>query len=93
MNKMMVLGTTAIFVALGGVEANAGNPNVPSWSPYAIMGYDATHPTMKFEPMIEGRSSYTNENLEGPLNDYYKGVGLSDNPEDCNRGCAVSNGG
>lgn len=107
MRKMLVIATAAVAVTLGGAAANAANPNVPAWSPYAIMGYGAAPAAIKPGPMIWGRaadtnaspgsapvpSRYTLHNPEGPLNDYYKGVGLSDDRNDCNNGCALSNGG
>ena len=103
MHRILGLVTTVIFVTLGMVAANAGNPNVPTWSPYALIGSNAEPPVTtpgrmilppsKRSPMTEGRSAYTINNPEGPLNDYYKDVGLSDDPADCaTKGCAISNG-
>lgn len=64
MRKILMLGTAAIVVTLGGVKANADNPHVPSWSPYAIMGDDAAPPAapgaMEPGPMIERRAAYAN---------------------------------
>ena len=37
MHKMLAVGTLALSVALGAGAAYADNPNVPSWSPYALM--------------------------------------------------------
>ena len=93
MREMLELGTAAISVTFGGVVVNAPNPNAPSWSLYAITGYDAAPLAMKSAPTTEGRSAHTIANPEGPLNDYYKGVGLSDDQEDCNRECADCDGG
>ncbi len=93
MRKALTLGAVVTVVAFGQLGANAGTRNVPSWSPYATIETDPALPVMNASPMVEGRSAYTIDNPEGPLNDFYKGVGLSDNPDDCNKGCAVSNGG
>jgi len=41
---------------------------------------------------LESHSPYTLANPEGPLNDYYKPVGLSDDLGDCNKGCAAGGG-
>jgi hypothetical protein len=106
MRKILMLATAAIAVNVGGIEANAGNPNVPSWSPYAVMGHDPAPSAIGARRMSEGRAAYTNlspagspvrsaytlSNPEGPLNDYYKDVGLSDDINDCNKGCAAGNG-
>lgn len=106
MRKILMFATAAFVVNVGGIEAKAGNPNVPSWSPYAMMGYDPAPPAIGARRMSEGRaantnlspaappvrSAYTLDNPEGPLNDYYKDVGLSDDINDCNKGCAVGNG-
>ena len=100
MRNLVVAGTLGLFFALGASSdmANAGNPNVPSWSPYAIMGA-APQAAPTHAPVIERRAAAmlnnaaaTLNNPEGALNDYYKDVGLSDDPDDCNRGCAVHNG-
>ena len=37
MRKTHLLATTTLFFILGGVGANAANPNVPASSPYALM--------------------------------------------------------
>jgi hypothetical protein len=89
MRKITMLGAAAMIIACGAAEANAAgpNPNVPTWSPYSIMGYGAGPMVRWRAPIIEGRSAYTLNNPEGPLNDYYKGVGMSDDINDCNTGC------
>ena len=58
MRNMLLLATAATFVVFGAVAAYAANPNVPSYSPYALIdvppasgpmglnsgnGFDATH--------------------------------------------------
>ena len=97
MHRLLSIGALAIVVGLGAAEANAANlnPNVPSWSPYATMGYSGgVASEMTMSPLTEGRSAYTLHNPEGPLNDYYRKSGLSDRREDCaTYGCATSNGG
>jgi hypothetical protein len=67
MRRLSMLGTAAIFVALGVTQAYADNPNVPFWSPYAIMGHDystptptASAPTNVAAPLTEGRAADTN---------------------------------
>jgi len=41
MRKMFLIGALGMFGALGAFSAaEAGNANVPSYSPYAIMGFD-----------------------------------------------------
>ena len=95
MRNLLVLGTAAAALAFGAVNdaANASNPNVPSWSPYAIIGYGAAPRTIALRPMIERRAAAV-ISPDSAASGYvdYKSVGLSDNPEDCNNGCAVSNG-
>ena len=97
MRKLLVCSTLAIAIGLGAAEANAENlnPDVSSWSPFAIMGHLGARP-----PLTEGRSAYTVDsperyalhNPEGPLNDYYRSSGLSDRREDCaSYGCSVAN--
>jgi hypothetical protein len=42
MRAMLMAGTAGLLLAFGAAgAANATNPNVPTWSPYAIMAYDA----------------------------------------------------
>ncbi|WP_158814319.1 hypothetical protein [Methylocapsa sp. S129] len=97
MRTMLMLATAAAALAFGAVSdtANAVNSNVPSWSPYAIMGDSAAPRATAPRPMIERRAADENVSPMGAANGYvdYKSVGLSGNPEDCNKGCAVSNGG
>jgi len=99
MRKISILGTAAIFLALGGIEAKADNPYVHSPSRHAIMGHQAAPRAKARRFTTRGpanwRAEYKDVQPDAPWNGYvdYKSVGLSDNPEDCNRGCAVSNGG
>jgi hypothetical protein len=88
MRKISMLGTLAIFLALGGVEANAAI----SEAPYLKTNHRATYHAMMHAPMREGRAAYVSPGglWNGPVD--YKSVGLSDNPDDCNNGCALSNG-
>jgi hypothetical protein len=70
MRAVLVLGATVILLTFGGVAAKADNPNVPRWSPYAIMGYDQstsansqnTSPTA----MQEGRAADVATSPNGP---------------------------
>jgi hypothetical protein len=94
MRKIPMLGAAVIFVALGGIDANAANPNVLPSSQYSILGYDAAPAATAPKPTMEGRAAYTAVDPYRLGNGYvdYKSVGLSSDPEDCNRGCAASNG-
>jgi hypothetical protein len=90
MRNFLVLGTVTATLAISalGAPANAANPNVPSWSPYTMIHVPAWRPTS------EGRAASVGPAWAGPANGPvdYKSVGLSSNPDDCNNGCAVSNG-
>jgi hypothetical protein len=90
MRKLLILATVTAALAVGafGGAANAANPNVPSWSPYTMIHVPASR------PMSEGRAAFVAPNWAGLANGPvdYKSVGLSDNPDDCNNGCALSNG-
>jgi hypothetical protein len=58
MRTMLLIGTTGTFIALGAISnaAQAANPNVPSYSPYALMD---VAPSAAPEPaMGEHRSAY-----------------------------------
>ena len=97
MRKLFMLGTLAIGIACGATASDAANPNVPSWSPYAIMENGGAAPQIAPLPLTERRAAYkvgaperyTLHNPEGPLNDYYRKSGLSDRSEDCaSYGCA-----
>jgi hypothetical protein len=45
MAKMLVFASIGMIATLTAISgAYADNPSVPSWSPYAIMGYDAAPP-------------------------------------------------
>ena len=109
MRNLLMAGTAGLFLVLGaaGAIANAQDLNVHSRSPYAAARHSAAPVARMRRPMIEGRAAYTNvsplgararsaytlDNPEGPLNDFYKGVGLSDDVNDCNKGCAGGAGG
>jgi hypothetical protein len=92
MRKILVLATAAMLVALGGVTISAAPLPGPSWRLHAKIGRQAGHPAIRREPMTEGRAAYTIVSPGKNLNDYYRDVGLSNDPEDCNKGCALSNG-
>jgi hypothetical protein len=74
MRVVSVLGATAILLTFGGVAAKADNPNVPRWSPYAIMGYDqstsvnsqSTSPSTSQDTMQEGRAADVATSPDGP---------------------------
>ena len=61
MRTMLVAGTAALFLALGGASAYAVPPN----SPYATMvppgAVDYNVPGYNYGPMVEGRSAYVEE--------------------------------
>jgi len=97
MRRTIMLGTLAVGFAFGATIADAANPNVPSWSPYAIMESGGVAPEAMRPLLTERRTAYTVDNPgrytlhnpEGPLNDYYRSSGLSDMREDCaSYGCA-----
>jgi hypothetical protein len=54
MGRMIALGTVGISLALGTLAARADNPNVPSYSPYAIMAYNPSA-TSALPPMAPAR--------------------------------------
>jgi hypothetical protein len=46
MIKILLIASLGMITTLGAVSgAYADNPSVPSWSPYAIMDYDAAPPS------------------------------------------------
>ena len=57
MRNVLMCGTAGLLLTFGAVGvANAENPNVPSYSPYAIMAYDASPAPMV--PVVEHRTAY-----------------------------------
>jgi len=56
MRKMFLIGTAAALGAVSGA-AHAANPNVPSYSPYALMDV-APSGAPAFFPMGENRAAY-----------------------------------
>jgi hypothetical protein len=62
MKNMLLAGTAAFSIVIGAASAfAANNPNVPSWSPYAVMAYDGNsgYGNNPFYPGAdEGRSAY-----------------------------------
>lgn len=61
MRNLLIVGIAGFFLAYGGVAANAANPNVPSWSPYAIMAYSpdySSRPQPTESRMTEHRAAY-----------------------------------
>jgi hypothetical protein len=56
MRNLMMIGTAGLLISLGGTAAFAENPNVPGFSPYAIMAYDAS-PAPPVTPLVERRSA------------------------------------
>ena len=56
MRNMLVLGATAAFaLGVSGAAAYAANPNVPTWSPYALVDVPAMQASV--HPVGEGRAS------------------------------------
>ncbi len=101
MRKTLVTATMT-FLAIGalGGAAQAANPNVPSWSPYAIMDIPVAAtpaPAKPGSPMIAGRAAYVGSpnqpGAPGAPRDLQNSDRLSLDPDECNNGCAVSNGG
>ena len=45
MRYTLAIGTAALSLALGASAACADNPNVPSWSPYALVPANASPPS------------------------------------------------
>lgn len=93
MRNLLIAGAAGLLLTMGAGAAYAENPNAPTWSPYAIMGYGATGPTYvnpghgdnygyppRYEPgrMDEGRAAFIDP-------DY--------NPNDSGRNGYVPNGG
>jgi hypothetical protein len=74
MTKKLLIGTVGMCVALGAVSnaAYANNPNVPSFSPYAIMAYDVPSAPPAMEPIKRERraayenAGYTNDPVAAP---------------------------
>jgi hypothetical protein len=65
MRNILKAAAAGVFLTLGAAGvANAGqpNPNVPSWSPYAIGGYEGATESLPRRPMhrmtSEGRAAY-----------------------------------
>jgi hypothetical protein len=57
MGRMLALGTVGLSLALGTVAARADNPNVPSFSPYAIMAYNPSA-TSALPPLAPARTEH-----------------------------------
>jgi hypothetical protein len=89
MRKIAMLGVAALALALGGTCANATTADLYRGKAAHRVIHHATA-----RPMFEGRAAYAPVSpygsWSGPVD--YKSVGLSDNPDDCNKGCALSNG-
>jgi hypothetical protein len=58
--KTLLLAGTAGLMIFGATAAYASNPNVPNWSPYAIMAYDSTGPAYA-NPGYGGNPGYPPE--------------------------------
>ena len=97
MRNLIIAGTTGLLLTLGGSAAYASNPNVPNWSPYAVMAFDANGPTIAnpgygdnpgYPPryqgpaMSEGRSAFIEPGYDRVR--YRNGYGA--NPEAQNTG-------
>ena len=101
MRKTLLTATVTFFAigAIGGA-AQAANPNVPSWSPYAIMDIPVAGtpaPATQGSAMIAGQAAYVGSpnapGAPGVPRDLQNSDRLSLDPDECNNGCAVSNGG
>ena len=90
MRKFTTLSAAALALALGGADAKAAavDPH------HAKMTHHVIHHTRASGPIFEGRAALTPVSPYGSWNGPVdlKSVGLSDNPDDCNNGCALSNG-
>ena len=89
MRKLSILVAT-VFVALNAVGAEADALHKLHSRIHhapAMAGYAATYPYAA--PAHQRRAPATPPWAVYPD---YKSVGLSDNPDDCNSGCALSNG-
>lgn len=60
MRNWIIAGLGGVLLAGGVGAANAANPNVPSWSPYAIGTYQAGPPAS-----VPGRPAYGDEQAPG----------------------------
>jgi hypothetical protein len=71
--EFAIAGAAGLLLMMGAGAAYASNPNVPNWSPYAVMAYESNGPTYvnpghgdnygyppRFEPggMGEGRAAF-----------------------------------
>jgi hypothetical protein len=88
MKTLLLIGIVPIIAIWDPAVASAPNPDVTNSSPYAIF-YD--NPSAKSRSnrghyVWVGRDKIWNE----PVDDDSDGLSL--NPDDCNRGCALSNG-
>jgi hypothetical protein len=66
MRNLLLAGTAGLLLSVGAAgAANAANPNVPGWSPYSIMAYDAPPPPPPmYHPgrrMSEARAAYVTQ--------------------------------
>jgi hypothetical protein len=59
MRKLLVIGTAVLSLALGASAALADNPNVPTWSPYALVPVGASSPVIysMSQPTYEARAA------------------------------------
>ncbi|WP_158814011.1 hypothetical protein [Methylocapsa sp. S129] len=75
MRKLILLGSTGLFLALGAVGAHAQSVlDRPTSSPYAVINQTAGAPA--FTALTEGRSAFTGE---GPSNLVQNGNGALKN--------------
>jgi hypothetical protein len=67
MSRIVLIGTLGTFLALGALvdSAFAANPNVPSYSPYAIMAFDVAPAP---QPMAPARRERRAAHLEDSNN-------------------------
>jgi hypothetical protein len=91
MRKLFLLTAAATFVAMGAVGAEADSLHklhARTLRP-GMTGYEAT-----YHPYLRPAPAWRAPPAVAPQYFYpdYRSVGLSDNPDDCNKGCALSNG-
>lgn len=88
MRNALLAAAAGLSLSVGAIgAAGAANPNVPSWSPYAVMGYAAAPANPR--AMTERRAAQTGAGFRADAPVDYKSVGLSSHREDCNSGCSL----
>ena len=93
MRKGISLAIVTASVACGALCADAGDVGSLSKHHRALVG-QYLGPFRSVQTKYEGRGAYEVQQPAPAWNVIpdYGSVGLSDNPDDCNKGCAYSNG-